>query len=132
MRVCPLQAARAVSFWSVFYPWVFAYLGFYFLRVRPGRGPWGVGIETRQSCSSVCSHSWHVVQPLMARGAGKVAPACHSSLILATGTGLLDEGQKHMPSFISITRMRITWICNYLFCALMCCVLHTVCVNVNE
>jgi hypothetical protein len=28
------QAAQDVTFWSVFYPWVFAYLGFYFLRVR--------------------------------------------------------------------------------------------------
>lgn len=29
-----MQAATSVDFWGVFYPWVFAYLGFYFLRVR--------------------------------------------------------------------------------------------------
>ncbi len=27
------QAAQEVTFWGVFYPWVFAYLGLYFLRV---------------------------------------------------------------------------------------------------
>ncbi|GIL72034.1 hypothetical protein Vretimale_559 [Volvox reticuliferus] len=31
-----LKAAQKISFWSVFYPWVFAYLGFYFLRGGSG------------------------------------------------------------------------------------------------
>ncbi|KAG2448895.1 hypothetical protein HYH02_006243 [Chlamydomonas schloesseri] len=31
-----LKAAQGVTFWSVFYPWVFAYLGFYFLRGGSG------------------------------------------------------------------------------------------------
>lgn len=30
------QAVQGVTFWSVFYPWVFAYLGFYFLRGGSG------------------------------------------------------------------------------------------------
>ncbi|KAG2501077.1 hypothetical protein HYH03_000896 [Edaphochlamys debaryana] len=31
-----IRAAQQLSFWSVFYPWVFAYLGFYFLRGGSG------------------------------------------------------------------------------------------------
>ncbi|GLC34551.1 hypothetical protein PLESTB_001249100 [Pleodorina starrii] len=31
-----LKAAQQLSFWGVFYPWVFAYLGFYFLRGGSG------------------------------------------------------------------------------------------------
>ncbi|KXZ43254.1 hypothetical protein GPECTOR_96g720 [Gonium pectorale] len=31
-----IAAAQSVSFWSVFYPWVFAYLGFYLLRGASG------------------------------------------------------------------------------------------------
>lgn len=39
LRPLAAQAAQEVTFWGVFYPWVFAYLGLYFLRVSQTHKP---------------------------------------------------------------------------------------------